>query len=183
MDWTEIPKGYWKKYLQETYTMHDIENRYKIMEDTYNIFKDIGLPVWMSFGSLLTIYRDGKLKQNDDDVDFSCRTEDMAIIFKKLRKRLVMSGYDIRAHVNTLKIQCFKYGEQVSLASFSLVGKWRQRKIWKFPAKFFEQFGEIECRGVKYPCHIPIEDYLEWLYGDWKISKEEGYWTDKVKNG
>ena len=51
-------------------------------------------------------------------------------------------------------------------------GKYRQRKLFRYPAKFFNEPLPINFRGEEYYAPSPINEFLSFVYGDdWAIPK------------
>jgi len=178
-DWTTKSIKKWSAAKHKLYTHHNIKNRYKSMEKAYNVFRGCGLTVWLSFGALLTLYRDGKLQEYDDDIDFACREEEFGDKFETIKGELLKQEFDIITPFKN-NIISYKKGEKISLVGWELKGKWRLFHGWCWPDKFFKGYDTITANGVKYPCHSPIEEYLSWVYEDWKTPQKEKGWNENA---
>jgi len=158
-----------------------VKNRREAMFDAMEVLTEAGLRFWIGNGALLGIYRDGELIEWDNDVEFNCRTEDLKIKHRhvrKLAKRKNFTVGDYKKH----KFGLLRDGENMSIAGHKLRGIYRVRKKRRVPAKFFGE-GYVEYRGIRLPCHTPIEKYLKWIYADWKTptkGKPKQYLNKKV---
>jgi len=145
-------------------------NHEHALVETDKILRAAGVPYWISFGTLLGFYREGGVIQGDNDLDFCCKTEDLLGKEKMVARGLRKLNFKTKVHSAKKKLRVIGVcGDiEVAVAAFQKKGAYRVRNTWRMPAHFFEYPGKIVCYGREYPCHSPIEEYLEWVYSDWK---------------
>lgn len=166
--------------------MDRFKNRHRAMWDVHIVLDEIGLRHWLGCGALLGLYRDGEFILWDDDVEINCRAEDYLKKAKQIRKKLKAKGFEIDEMLKKHKTNVQRDGEKISIAGYRLKGKYRVRWKFRIPKKFFEEVGCIDYKDKTYPCHWPIEDYLEWFYVDWKtphdsrIRRKSECWNKKA---
>jgi len=138
--------------------------------ETDRILRAAKIPYWISFGTLLGFYREGGVIPGDNDVDFCCKTESLLGKEKQVARALRKIGFKTKVHGEEKKLKVIGIceGVEVAIAAFRKKGVYRMRNTWRIPSRFFADPGKIVCYGREYPCHAPIEKYLEWVYSDWK---------------
>lgn len=141
----------------------------KDLQDVDSVFKAANVRYWLAFGTVLGFYRDGDVIDGDDDVDYSCDMNEMWGNRKRLKKRLRLIGFvpKMLEDKKKLKIIAKRGDVTIAMAGFWKDGKHRYRNKWRIPDAFFKG-GTINYKGCDFPCHSPIEKYLEWVYYDWK---------------
>lgn len=144
-----------------------IDRRADLMEEVHELLVSLGIQHWLAMSGLLGIYRDGDLLARDEDVDFYCRAEELTQAMNELKKQAIALGYDVHGNQEKARLELFKDGECYGLMGHFRKGKYRVFKNRCVPERMFGS-GEIEYRGVVYPCMSPIEQYLEWQYKNWK---------------
>jgi hypothetical protein len=140
----------------------------KEIRDTLN---DLGVPYYVTHGTLLGTIRDGDFIKWDWDVGVSLKTEDVSPKFDRLISQLRKNGFEIRScnsRKTTLKIDALKYGARYELVGFFKLGNMRYRRGFQYPGELFGEGTEITLRGETYRTVNKPEMYLEWMYGDWK---------------
>lgn len=158
-----------------------------VMLEIDKIFKDIKLQYWISFGTLLGLYRDKDIIKGDNDIDYSCLSGELLRKHKLLIRALKKKRYKIReiSEKKKYKIIATKRGAPlaVGIAGFRAKGKYRIRNKWRIPTKYFGK-GTVTYKNHKFPCHSPIKAYLSWVYSNWKVkmpkSKGNKLYTKKV---
>jgi phosphorylcholine metabolism protein LicD len=132
-------------------------------------------------GVLLGVVREKDFIKWDWDVELALYAEQMGEDFIKIREGLASQGFEVGSVVTdkgNMKINVHKYGTKYSLLGYEEKGKFRKRKNWRYPVKFFNNTEKILFRGNWYECPSPPEAYLEYQYGDWQTPKME---TDQSK--
>lgn len=129
---------------------------------------------FLSGGTLLGAIREGDFIKWDWDVEVSLLTEEILDREGRLLNLLLKNGFEIikvdRTYEN-YKVVTEQFGAVYELLARRKLKGTRARTYTVVPAKYFESTGEVELRGVSYPCPNPPEEYLEYLYGDWKTPK------------
>lgn len=145
-------------------------NYHKTMKEVVSVFKELKIQYWISFGTLLGLYREKDIIKGDNDLDFCCYTEDLKKVYPQFKKKLKKLDYKIKGirDIKKIKLIGVKEGINIAVAGFRKKGEYRVRNKWAIPAKFFTTYGTILYKGDKFRCNYPIEEYLEWIYSDWK---------------
>ena len=149
-----------------------------------------GLTWFISGGTLLGAAREGDYIKWDWDVDLALLTEEIMPRRESFESLLQSGGFKIlrknRSYEN-LKYVAEKYNAEYEFLAWHKRGNMRCRRIFKRPARFFENPGTIKLRGEEYPCPTPLEEYLEFVYGDWRTPKKslnkEEYFSNKNLRG
>lgn len=140
------------------------------------IFEDLGIPYYLSDGTLLGAYRDGDFIPWDWDVSCCFLYEDVRDKESDLQAAFLGAGFELTKKIRNKKNwkQVYrKYNTTYEFCSWYLEGSWRYRVNWQLPKRFFEKPELIEFYGILFPCLAPIEEYLEFQYGEWQIPKRE----------
>lgn len=163
------------------FSENELEERRKDLVEIKNVLDTLSVRFFFTDGILLGAVRDKGFIKWDWDVELGMYAEEThknaAIILTALHEQ----GFDI---INVdpapkrFKINVRKRGTKFSLIGFYEQGKWRKRGKLRYPIRFFKNMQEIEFLGQNYLCLSPPEEYLEYQYGDWRVSKQE---VDKDK--
>lgn len=74
-------------------------NGYEIITDMMAVSEEIGIPIWVDWGTLLGLYRDGKIIEHDYDLDVSTwRLDDT--MYEKFKSILFLNGYTLVREFN-----------------------------------------------------------------------------------
>jgi hypothetical protein len=130
---------------------------------------------------------------DDDDVDLDVYEEDLRPKYNILRNKFLESDFIVRG-INIkygCKMSLFRGKEKTSLRGLHLDprfknNKYRLRKRYKYPRKFYEKFETIEFKNHTFRCPSPVEEFLIYVYGkNWKIpmnsDDENVYSTKEIK--
>lgn len=170
---------------------------------SYYAFKD-NIPVLVDFGTLLGIVRDGDVIEWDDDVDFSI-TDDVhkvdfslwiSEVVKKIEEPIKISiRSKIINNVNVSYILEFvNTNEDIRFKNFIISISLRKNiennsihlpsgGMWYAPQKHFLKYEVLEWNGQNIFVPYDYENYLTFLYGDWKVPKKDITMTDYANLG
>lgn len=204
MQKTIIIKGKPFTFEQQRLTYEDSspiseENARALLTTTKQLFNEIGLDFYLSFGTLLGAIREHGLIKGDEDVDIFITDEQKLIEnLPYLNER----GYKIiRAHEgNTYS---FKIKEEGyidvyilrSIKGFSIWSSYCYSLCEMYtPKSFFKGYEPIEFLGVECMCPKNPEKIVEFWYGkSWRTPirghkfyyevKSHWYWLNKIKPG
>lgn len=174
------------------------EGAFKDLVEIQKVFDTYGVPLWLTFGALLGIYRDGDFIPYDDDIDL-CVT---ATIDYKTRKAIghtlldlgftpqpiafrvfdrmepAEPGYNgdeksgIIVCQKRIRTTIFFYEEepcQIHGRDMVCKPKFHSERLISTPAHFFDNPGKIKFKGHEFITPTPIKEYLNFTYGkDWK---------------
>ena len=173
-------------------TAKELDDRRNNFLEICNILDELKLKYFIQGGTLLGAKRDKKFIEWDWDVEISMFNNDLYRNFDKILSQLIKNNFKIHACVNDLKsgkIDLYK-NYDINVTGYTIFG-WThdeknqcyvRRKI-SFPDKFLIEFEKIEFYGKIFNAPKPIDKYLEFQYGDWKMPKKtdvkEDYMTSR----
>lgn len=153
----------------------------------HQTFDTFGIRHWLSHGTMLGVYREGNFILWDDDcdigMDFSQRQSmNYACAIQYLEK----CGFYIPPSNPNYPITnenapfydfvAIRDGEKVEGWFFEKKGDYyiydqsRCGNVLKHPAKYYDELGVINFRGIEFATPSHVEDYLVMMYGkSWKI--------------
>jgi len=138
------------------------------------VLRSINVPYYLSNGALLGAIREKDFIRWDWDVQINLKTEDVYSRKDELRAAFENAGFKIIRMDHTyknLKYLLGNYNTLYELTAWHLKGNMRYRRDWKLPSKFFDSPQFVKLRGHNYPVMSPPEEYLSYVYGDWKTPK------------
>ncbi|MFW5853581.1 MAG: LicD family protein [Patescibacteria group bacterium] len=152
------------------------------------IFNNLNVSYFVSGGTLLGVIREKDFIKWDWDVGIDTKLEEIYPVKNKFLSILKQSNFRIESYCpekTNFKINAVKYNTRYEIAGFIKVGENRYRKAYNYPDSFVSKSSEIVLRGEKYKTFISPEEYLKWLYGDWKTPvktlKKENYVTKQSR--
>ena len=139
------------------------------LEQVCGFLKDAGIRHWLSGGTMLGIYRDGKFIELDTDIDIGIRGEDVRDI-----KSVI--PWEMWTSKNPPWQTSFSSPRDIPI---DLTWFWKDgdniinkntHGTWVKPKDKMENLTAVYFKGVEYPCADPVW-YLEHRYREWKIRK------------
>jgi hypothetical protein len=146
-----------------------------------NILQKLEIDFMVDNGLLLGIARDGDIIKWDWDIEFSLYDYDLMNNFENLIEEVKKNGFKIyKIHKKNEKLDIYK-GLSYEIFSFSFKS-WKhnkekkifERKGFSIPEKYFLTKEKVNYLGFKLFCPSPIEEYLTYIYGDWRTPKRLG---------
>lgn len=172
------------------------EDAKEALEEVANTLEFLKVRYWIDSGTLLSTYRDKDINRLDHDIDVRVHAERFQdrgqvgelikalftrgfCIFESHKQRLQLLAVSEKSVLLDLK---FCYQDDKDLWYFCFKEPDPVPMLHVYPRKFFEELGEIELLGRKYPCPQPVESYLIHHYGtgwkQFKVRPEEAEETD-----
>ena len=158
-----------------------------------NVLNNVGLDYWLTNGTALGMYRDGRFIPWDDDTDLDVMEEKFIPVFDMLKEKFMKAGFIVRAKtgLHKTKMSIFRFQEKLSLRGLYLDktyrnNRYRLRQNYKYNRAFYEEADYINYRGIKYRVPHPIEKFLIYCYGrKWRTpmrsDNEREYSTDNIR--
>lgn len=140
----------------------------KELEQVHNFLDKAGIRHWVSSGTMLGMYRDGKFLEGDTDIDIGIRGEDVVSIQDaipwKLRPYIQIAGnwQSVFTSPRNIAIDITWFWEDGD----NIINQ-NEAGTWVKPKEKMNKLEKINFKGVDYPCP-PIKWYLENRFVTWK---------------
>ena len=165
------------------------EHADEILEDFDSAARSLNLKPFLLAGTCLGMVRDGGYIENDNDMDLGvisnhkikcCRERD----YVNLSMKLIEKGFRYTVYARGLNVEDAKksFNTRFRKAPFNEQrgGQWWRYGIiidivFRFNdprhivLPFIDSFDEVTYNGRVYNTPHPVEEYLEPLYGDWRV--------------
>lgn len=163
------------------------------LRDAYEVANKINLFTWLSCGTCLGYYREKDFISYDADIDLGARISDLS----DLKQQQLIDG---------MKNKCFqifhifgnkKDGLEISFIRNGIKTEWFfnymgtncvWHAVWDgrilyycYSKNLFDEFEEVEFKGIKVNVIKQTEKYLEEQYGEWKIPVTQWHWGRNPK--
>ena len=154
------------------------------LEQVHNFLEKAGIRHWVSAGTLLGIYRDGKFLEDDTDIDFGIIGEDIIDIQDVIPWEFERSNFDQIITDRTWQ-SFFTSPRNVAIDlkwfwedGANLISK-NNKGAWVKPKDKMDKLESVKFKGIEYPCP-PLKWYLEHRFETWKtrLPKEEKHWSE-----
>lgn len=162
---------------------HNIKTAEKLLVDSTALFEKEGMPYLTIFGTLLGIYRSGKLIPYDSDLDFAIRSEDaprlvdIFPVFEKEGIKIIRVTEDV--------VSLARGGEYFDIYIFSPINEdWCRCHIWHLENRDFASPSDIIFQGATLKTVREPEEFLRRYYGDdWQTPKKDAHAGEWNPNG
>ena len=156
----------------------------KVIKYLVQLFANFEINLVIDMGTLLGIYRDGKLISWDSDIDFMLFKDDMEKAYRILAKLVEEDFIDYRFGnlvvsndanlLSQIEVTCFS--SQFDKLGFPITINARENRdnltvwikfpdLWSAPREHFDKLEFIEFDGLKIPVPALTEKYLAYIYG------------------
>ncbi|XOV79315.1 MAG: LicD family protein [Aestuariibacter sp.] len=152
----------------------------------------------VDFGTLLGLVRDGDVIEWDDDVDISALAEDALDVERLLQqfvsewtenepkfylekivnKQDVVTGFLLKFREENGAFEKFNTSVCLRKEIKGISKHLPSLGMFYSPAKHFQSFQTIDWQEQKIPVPYEYEDYLDYVYGNWKTPKKNIQLTD-----
>lgn len=173
-----IPKSIidWRKKVNKVKIRSDVElsDRFTGLCLVADKLDQLGVQWHISGGTALGVARSGDFIPWDWDVGFGIKFEEIS--YREEEVISLMQDAGLRLRMNSKKelketIEFAYRGSVYELLLWHDDGEFRIRRSQKRPARFFDNVEYREFRGRRFPFPAPLEEYLEFLYDDWRTPK------------
>ena len=148
--------------------------------DIKEIMDSVGIVFWLTFGTLLGAVRDKDFISFDHDTDISASSLDLITNFDILKNRFILKHFIFRdeSDDNGLKIRVYRNKQACCIEGFidnSGDKEYLYSKNFRWPRKYFDNYGVIDFKGTTFRIPSPAKNYLSFIYKDWEtpIKKEK----------
>ncbi len=175
--------------IKEKKIIHNSKNIEKNIVEAHKILNSIGVTHWLTDGTLLGFYREGKILSHDIDADFGVFIKDYK---KEIIDAFVQNGWELELVFGKIslgfELSFKKDNEKVDLFFFYEEdnkfwhGAWiakgrKKRNLIKYYYDKFE-LKETEFLGEKFLIPADTEHYIETKYGkSWRTPVKEWDWA------
>lgn len=158
----------------------ELDLREKHFLQIVEIFQSNKIPFFLQAGVVLGAYRENYFIKWDWDVEFGMFSSDFMKHYDLIRQKLVEKKFEIFHEIKNIKdgkIDCFKGNDHKStlfeILSWSLDKDKNLYRRWKIniPREFLDREYKIRFLNRYFKCPGPVEEYLTYQYGEWKIPK------------
>lgn len=161
-------------------TSRELKDRKQCFLEICKILEESDLTYFLQGGVLLGARRENNFIEWDWDVEICVFNNEFNLKFEKILKKLLEKNFKVincRKQNFDSKIDISKNYDK-AVTSYTIMG-WSLNKSQKkyfrnkinFPEHFLKKFGTIEFCGKKFNTPHPIDEYLTFQYGNWKIRK------------
>lgn len=174
---------------KKIFTKNELDKRFENLLLIKKVFDELELDYFLSDGTLLGIYRDNDFIKWDNDVDISVKIEEFLPKYDLFKNKVIDLGFVLISEDKSNK-RCFlsfrKDNSKFEIAAFLKDSKYRKSNLSKNEMAFklldsFFNVGYIDFRSIRFKTFENIEDYLKFQYGNWKIPKQQNYFTLKCR--
>jgi len=160
-------------YCRDQSLGFDYKSGIKNLKTIKDILDSKNLNFWLAFGTLLGAIRNKDFISYDDDIDFFMYEEEVLSEYEFLKKEFISAGFIFRNWQKSIgtKINLYRYKQLCTIDGLALdtnYNEYRVTKRWKFPRQYFENYDTVEFKGMRFRVPSPSEDFLSFLYKDWK---------------
>lgn len=146
--------------------------------DAKLVLDKLGVPFFLSNGTLLGCYRDGKMIEHDTDIDIGIKVKDYVsdILYRFLENGFELSS--IHGNIsNGLEYSFRKRGMGLDIFFYqdsgdnSWMAVWQERsnKRFRYIFPLIKDYKVINFLGQDFKIPSNVEEYLESQYGNWRV--------------
>tara|TARA_B100000035_G_C20809147_1_gene469084 strand:- start:41 stop:694 length:654 start_codon:yes stop_codon:yes gene_type:complete len=180
-------KKIWKKNYESHYYFikkkYNSKKRDFFYREIVNILrKNFDQNFFLTSGTLLGYIRNNDFIDWDDNIDISFYLKKNSLDkLKKLQKIFIKKKFISRITIknNYLKLSNFKYGYKLDLYSSYKYKNFYYCNLHKIPITLCNRLKLITFKKTKIYIPNKYNEYLTFLYGDWKVPKKKNYETLK----
>jgi len=136
----------------------------KLLEDWHDVCVALNIPHFLLFGTCLGFVRDQGYIKGDTDLDVGvlCDSQQLKLLTEALAAKEIVDSGRLIYNIN--------YVRGVMLDVW-----WNFRELH---LKYLEKLDTILYEGIEYNVPSPVEDYLEFVYDDWRTPHEKEFKDD-----
>jgi len=169
------------------FSEEELNGRNQGLKEVKEILCSLNIKFLLGGGVLLGAIRDKDFIKWDWDVELELYTEEVIDKVDIIKDNFSANNFEVKVvdvSYENFKINVIKYNSKYTLEGLHKKGKYRVRKTFKYPAKYFVNTKKILFRGEFYMAPYPPEEFLAFTYGDWrtpiKSSNKREYLSSSV---
>lgn len=173
------------------------EKARNMLKNVSNLLDELGIPYVLEFGTLLGVIREGRLLPWDTDIDISITDDSLSKLIEN-KRRFWKLGYRTRVRYFKKNIGTYKIGDirilKIQTRKFFFIKDKGLLDIFvlkrdteghtfvvgespsvlkTIPLKYHDNTSTVNFDGKEYKIPEMYEDYLEYIYGDWRTPKKD----------
>jgi len=138
----------------------------KNLLDTKKVLDEIEVKFWLGFGTLLGVFREGRIMPWDEDADLIIFNEDRIKVFEN-RQKFADLGFKM-GYMN-YEITLYRDGEHIDLVCFQKVDNVCGFLKWTYSMRHFIIHNHVWFLGECWRIPSFTELFLERTFKDWKV--------------
>jgi phosphorylcholine metabolism protein LicD len=133
-----------------------------------DVMVDVGVDYNVLFGTLLGMYRDGKLIDHDPDVDIAIKSSQKNDLIKVI-EILLDKGFKLTRYSREQLVSVYKNNVYIDIYLFNNLGQYYKCSVYSINKEVFDADNFVECGGYSFKTIENPEQFFETMYGlDWK---------------
>jgi phosphorylcholine metabolism protein LicD len=175
-------KFYKKKYFKPQKKNNSRKRDFFFKEIIKILNKNFKKKFFLAAGTLLGYARNDDFIDWDDNIDLCFYYNYNSLIhIKKLQKIFINKNFIARifAKKNFFSLTIYKYGYNLDFYSAYRYNGFIYTNWLKFPERYAVQLKKINFKGVKVYIPSDYNNYLNYVYGDWKKIKKKNYYRPR----
>jgi FkbM family methyltransferase len=172
-------------------TKKNLTERNYTLQKLTKILEKLKINYFLEGGILLGLIRNKNFIKWDHDVELGVFSNKLSkkkiikILNEAHENNLVISYVDHT--LNNLKINLTEHWHtKFTIIGFKKNNNFYERDMYRYPSKFLKKLDKINFLGKKYYIPYNVQNFLEWVYGDWKKEVKSrnisDYYNSKVLN-
>ena len=145
---------------------HEMNVRIQNLKDVINVFNDCNIFYWLQGKTLLGMFRDNKLIENDHDEDIGTMCKNIETICHEIIPKLKNIGFEvIRATANNSMISVMRNLRYIDICFFNECNNNKigyEKKI--FPKEYYDSFTTLNINNFTYRIPLKSEEILKYSY-------------------
>ena len=133
-----------------------------------DVMVEVGVDYNVLFGTLLGMYRDGKLIDHDLDVDIAVKSDQKIDLIKVIEK-LLNKGFKLTRYSRDQLVSIYRNNVYIDIYLFNTIGQKYKCSVYSIDKDIFDADNFVKCNGYSFKTIKDPEQFFENMYGlDWK---------------
>jgi len=153
-----------QKKLYSENPEREMQIRIKNLQDVINVFNKYDISYWLQGKTLLGMFKDKKLIENDHDEDIGTPSHNMEFVVKKIIPKLQSNGFDVIRTITTEMVSVMRDFRYIDICFFSKKGNKYGYQQKLFPEQFYKSFTTITINEFDYNIPTATKKILNYSY-------------------